>query len=326
VSIDGNADNSLRLIKSSTNLVLELYLGGESVATVTVGSWRTGRQCIAFLAGKGFMAARYVLGPRPATAAPTSWQNFNAVSFGGDTVSTTRALVTVEKCVLRLFDEADRSAFSRIYSDAAASYGVPTFYDSFDRADGVIGVAPSGHTYTTVANGGDKVTPYVDSGLLVCDHSGGTNTAAYSVIDLEAQPTKIRALVSYAESGTSGSIALVSSATFDASGVDYIVVDGSIHPVWTATQVNVGIYVGSVLTSIAIITYPAPMVMDGTIYEIGYDLDLDTSTMYVVIPNSPPIPLQDSRFTQYAGRYQTYEHFASSQSLILPRFHHVEAT
>ena len=329
LSIDGSTTNSLRLVKSNANLILELVINSSSVASVTVGKWRLGRQCIAFIAGRGYMNARYVRGPVATIATPSSFQNFNALSFGGDTATASdRAMVITEQCVLRTFITAHAALFDAILANAVSSFGAaPTAWDNFDRGDGIVGISPSGHQWRTVSAGGARVTPYISAGLFACDASGDAGpTAAYSVIDLGAPATRVRARFSYGASGTAGAIGLISTKTFNAANIDYIVQDGSIHPVWGASEVAVGIYVGGSLSNIATITYPTTMAMDGTIYEVGYDLNLDTSTMQVLVPNSPPITLQDARFAQYAGRYQTMEHFAGQQSYILPRLHHVEVS
>lgn len=203
-----------------------------------------------------------------------------------------------------------------------------TLFDDFARPDGALGTARSGHVWSLVpTNGAARQTPVISNQTLICPDrppaTGAGSTASYWLADVGVTATKVRAWISFSPGANNSSATLILTSTNDTSTIDYIVVAGSVHVVFSNHQATMGFYVGNVLTNLTTFNY-ADMLKDGTVYEVGFDLAGDTMTLYG--PNGETTTRTDSRFVTYAGRYVTYEHFwATSPADCKPIFHRVAA-
>jgi hypothetical protein len=309
---DGTANNYVAIEHSSGRTVISMVAGGVAQAAVDIGAWRRGRQTIAFAAGTNYVWGQFVRGLAVTPDTTATFPSVNKVGFGGLTGSTAerRARVVIEKLALK-YGAADAAAAQDAYARAWLAHGAaPLAWDNFDRADGAIGSAASGHTWSKIpADGAVKVEAAISGKKLVATDSGQPTTASYSAVDIGQNISRVRARVSFSNATSGGAVALIVSPAL--SGVITYITDASIHVVFKDTSVDVGFFQAGVLTNIKTIKYPQPMLRDAaTVYEIGYDLSGNTALIY--IPNSPPIRVTDSRFASLIGRYFTVEHFWST--------------
>jgi hypothetical protein len=314
---DGTVDNYVALEFVAGNTVLRVVSGTVEQAAVVLGQWRRGRQTVAFAAGANYAWAQFLRGDSVAADTSLTFPTVSKLGLGGNSTSaaTRRANVVVEKVALR-YGLADAETAAEMLDRAAIAHGLaPEFWDSFDRADNAdLGAAPTGQTWAKLpGNGAARVTASIVGKTLVASDSGTSTTAAYSTVLLRQPAKRVRARVSFASGTSGGGAALILTKTLDTTSiVDWIVLDGSVHVVFNDTQVLVGLYLdnGSGVSdffTLDTITYPTPMLRDGTSYEIGYDLDGNEITLFA--PSMAPVKLQHPRFLALAGPYVTFQHY-----------------
>lgn len=334
---DGTTNNYLALEWVSGNAVLRLLSGGAEQAAVVLDPWRTGRQTIAFCAGTNYVWGQFLRGDAVTPVTTATYPTINRLGFGGNSVSTAtrRANVIIEKMALR-YGVADANTAAEMLVRAAIAHGrVPEASDNFDRADtspsaNQLGNAPSGHAWLQLpANGGARVLAFISGKRMTANDSGQSTTAAYPAMQLRQPGKGLRARISFG-SGTTGSgaaLILTRNPPPNTSVVDYIVLLGAVHIVFTDTQISVGLYFdnGSGASDFFVldtINYPTALARDGTIYEVGYDLNGNEITLYA--PSMAPVKLTHPRILQFAGPYATFEpYWSSGQSPV--RFHEVNA-
>lgn len=185
-----------------------------------------------------------------------------------------------------------------------ATVTIPELFDDFDRADGAIGTAWTGQAWSVVPATTTRVTPLISGGKLVAADSGQSQTAAYIGVDMGAPVKEMRALISFAAGISGGSAVLI--ATAGGVTVDAITA-GSIHIVFADTVVNVDVFETGVLTTIKTLAYPAACAQDGTVYQVGWQIDGDTLTLF--LPGGSLATITDSRFAQQNGAFAIFEHY-----------------
>jgi hypothetical protein len=308
---NGATNNYFAIGCVSGRTILTLMASSASQAAVDIGEWRTGRQTIAFVCGPNYVNGRFVRGLLATADTSATLPAMNRLGLGGRTgVATNRCNCIIEKVFVKL-GAANAAAMDAIYSAAVAWHGVlPTAWDNFDRADGAPLALPSGQTWLALNQGGGvTVTQAAISGkTLITADSALPSTAAYSALYAGRPITRMRARVSWLPGVSgNGSAGLICTKNWSSTDIGYISNLGSLHIIFTDQRVDVGIYVGNVLTILRAIRFPTAMALDGTIYEIGWDRDGNTITIRA--PKLPLISVTDPQIGLYAGPVATFEHY-----------------
>jgi len=115
---DGSASNSVSLYGSGGNLVLEMFAGGVSQGSISLGTWATGLQTIAFAAGDNFIQARKVSGSANTADTAATYPALTKANFGGQGFqATNNNYQRTAKAALRA-GAVDQTVFDAIYAQA----------------------------------------------------------------------------------------------------------------------------------------------------------------------------------------------------------------
>jgi len=324
---DGTTNNYLALEWVSGNAVLRLLSGGAEQAAVVLDQWRTGRQTIAFVAGSNYVWGQFLRGLSVTADTSATYPTLTKLGFGGNSVSTAtrRANVVIEKMALR-YGVADADTAAEMLERAAVAHGdAPEFFDNFDRADGALGDAASGHKWLQQPADGACVVATISGKKLVAADSGTSATASYNAALLERPVKKVRARMSFNTDASGGGLGLILTRTpppIVAGSPSWITVDGAVHLVFTDVQINVGLYLNSDFFEFDVVRYPNTLARDGTIYEVGYTRERNAVVLFA--PNMAPIWLTHPRILQLAGPYVAAEPYWGT-GLCQARVHEVAA-
>ena len=107
---------------------------------------------------------------------------------------------------------------------------------------------------------------------------------------------------------TGGCIALISTKLNTKNYVNNIT-KGSIHIVFTTTQVDIGLFINNSLEVVKSIRYSSVLDTTGkTEYEFGYEL-LGNNTLKVYLPDGTTQQFTDNRLDDLKGQQVIYEHY-----------------
>lgn len=178
------------------------------------------------------------------------------------------------------------------------------FFDDFNRADGAVGTAPTGQSYTTVANTGvGTVVAAIASKFLKATDAGlGGQTSAYTGVQLGAT-TKLMSAMSTFSTGNSGNGGLLLS---DPGGVTTITTT-SIHTPYSDITMNWEVYDASVHVQIDGTSGWTAQARDGATRSHCAWI-ISGNAMILMLASGEVVRKVDSRFSTDGGVWAIYEH------------------
>lgn len=177
-------------------------------------------------------------------------------------------------------------------AQGSVTVAVPDLVDSFDRADGAIGISDSRHDWT---QSGSQTSTIV-SNRLECPGVG----ESYNFIDLGAVPRRMSASFTLNGAGGAGGVAMISGPQETLVAIVHFTCNRNSWALLVSA--NYGVLGG---TQLAGGTYSTLATNGTTVYTASMSLDDDQATL--ILPDGTTQVVRDYRIAVYSGRFGTWE-------------------
>lgn len=186
-------------------------------------------------------------------------------------------------------------------------------FDSFDRADGVLGTPEqgSGAWINCPAGVSGIQLGTVKSGAMALTDETLNGQRNYASQNFTEDVVEMGALVTWNGSGNEDytlAVLIISHDPADGVDIGHIVAGQCIHAVFSAKGLNVGFFeANGAFSALDQVVYPTTCALDGTTYPIGIRLDAERSVLHALLPGNHCVSLYDARFGTHGGATATWE-------------------